>query len=123
MNAERMIDDNEVNIEAEQLLLSFYRRNQTLQGFAVIFLLLFGSAHYYQLNIALLTKSTPYYSSPDERGGISSTDLIALHPTPHSNGRSRCSLFGLLGTADVSAPIPQLVHHPLLPWADAREMA
>ncbi len=39
------------------LLLGFYRRNQTLKGLAILFLLTFGSAYYYQLKLSLLAKS------------------------------------------------------------------
>lgn len=39
------------------LLLGFYRRNQSLKGMAVLFLMTFGSAYYYQLNLSLLLKS------------------------------------------------------------------
>lgn len=39
------------------LLLGFYRRNQTLQGLAIVFLFAFGSAYYYHLALSLLVKS------------------------------------------------------------------
>jgi uncharacterized membrane protein len=39
------------------LLLGFYRRNQTLKGTAILFLLTFGSAYYYQLKLGLQVKS------------------------------------------------------------------
>lgn len=39
------------------LLIGFYRRNQTLQGLAILFLLAFGSAFYYYLALGLLPKS------------------------------------------------------------------
>lgn len=39
------------------LLLGFYRRNQTLRGLAIIFLVAFGSAYYYHLALSLLVKS------------------------------------------------------------------
>ncbi len=38
-------------------LLGFYRRNQTLQGLAILFLFAFGSAYYYHLALSLLVKS------------------------------------------------------------------
>lgn len=39
------------------LLLGFYRRSQTLRGLAITFLLAFGSAYYYHLDLTLLQKS------------------------------------------------------------------
>jgi hypothetical protein len=39
------------------LLLGFYRRNHTLKGLAIVFLLTFGSAYYYHLSLSLLAKS------------------------------------------------------------------
>lgn len=39
------------------LSLGFYRRNQTLKGSAILFLLAFGSAYYYHLALSLLVKS------------------------------------------------------------------
>lgn len=39
------------------LLLGFYRRSQTLRGLAIAFLLAFGSAYYYHLELSLLVKS------------------------------------------------------------------
>ncbi|MFA7482601.1 MAG: DUF4401 domain-containing protein, partial [Vulcanimicrobiota bacterium] len=39
------------------LLLGFYRRSQTLRGLAITFLLAFGSAYYYHLDLSLLVKS------------------------------------------------------------------
>ncbi len=39
------------------LLLGFFRRNQTLKGLAIIFLLAFGTAFYYHLAYSLLVKS------------------------------------------------------------------
>jgi uncharacterized membrane protein len=38
------------------LLLGFYRRNHTLKGMAIVFLLTFGSAYYYHLALSLLVK-------------------------------------------------------------------
>jgi uncharacterized protein DUF4401/predicted membrane protein DUF2157 len=39
------------------LLLGFYRRSQTMRGLAITFLLAFGSAYYYHLDLSLLQKS------------------------------------------------------------------
>lgn len=39
------------------LLLGFYRRNQTIRGLAILFLLGFGSAYYYNLHLSLWLKS------------------------------------------------------------------
>ena len=39
------------------LLLGYYRRNQTLQGTAILFLVAFGAAFYYHLTFTLLNKS------------------------------------------------------------------
>jgi hypothetical protein len=39
------------------LLLGFYRRSQTMRGLAITFLLAFGSAYYYHMDLSLLQKS------------------------------------------------------------------
>ena len=39
------------------LLLGFHRRSQTLRGLAITFLLAFGSAYYYHLDLSMLVKS------------------------------------------------------------------